>query len=194
MKEAVTHVFRIIFQERLSGGYANVWWIVGHLTSGDPLAAPVSYARIDSLELPIRLMAYSLFALSVAWFCHSARSGVLPGAAVIFTYGMLALGVHENHPHGMILAFTATGLFSRRLQIAVGILSLTYVLNMLCLSGLGRFYGLRYMALEPAIPLVQRSPDELGVRFDVRPRVGEHLGLRLAPSRSQAGSGRVGRG
>ena len=64
---------------------------------------------------------------------------------------MLALGVHENHPHGMILAFAATGLFSRRLQIAVGILSLTYVLNMLCLSGLGRFYGLRYMALEPAI-------------------------------------------
>ena len=151
MKEAVTHVFRIIFQERLSGGYANVWWIVGHLTSGDPLAAPVSYARIDSLELPIRLMAYSLFALSVAWFCHSARSGVLAGAAVIFTYGMLALGVHENHPHGMILAFAATGLFSRRLQIAVGILSLTYVLNMLCLSGLGRFYELRHMALEPAI-------------------------------------------
>jgi hypothetical protein len=149
--EAITHVFRIIFQERLSGGYANLWWIVGHVTSGQPLSGPVAYARIDALQFPIRPIAYGLFALAVAWFCYGVRSGLLAGATVVFTYGILALGVHQNHPHSMILAFAATGLFSRRLQIAVGIVSLTYVLNMLCLSGLGRFYSLRYMALEPII-------------------------------------------
>jgi hypothetical protein len=151
VEEAITHVFRIIFQERLSGGYANLWWIVGHLASGEPLAGPVAYARIDALQFPIRPIAYGLFALSVAWFCYDVRSGALAGATVVFTYGILALGVHQNHPHSMILAFAATGLFSRRLQIAVGIISLTYVLNMLCLSGLGRFYSLRYLALESMI-------------------------------------------
>jgi len=151
VEEAVTHVFRIIFQERLSGGYANLWWIVGHLASGEPLAGPVAYARIDALQFPIRPLAYGLFALSVAWFCYHVRSGLLAGATVVFTYGILALGVHQNHPHSMILAFAATGLLSRRLQIAVGIVSLTYVLNMLCLSGLGRFYSLRYLALESMI-------------------------------------------
>ncbi|MGH9461188.1 MAG: hypothetical protein ACRD1X_08210, partial [Vicinamibacteria bacterium] len=170
IEEAVTHVFRIIFQDRLSGGYANLWWIMGHLTSGEPLAGSVAYARIDALQFPIRPVAYGLFALSVAWFCYGVRSGVLAGATVVFTYGILALGVHQNHPHSMILAFTATGLFSRRLQIAVGIISLTYVLNMLCLSGLGRFYSLRYLALESMISWAN----------DLRMSLGFDLTLLLA--------------
>jgi hypothetical protein len=165
LEEAIIHVFRIIFQERLSGGYANLWWIVGHLTSGEPLSAPVSYARIDAFSFPIRPVAYGLFALSVAWYCYSVRDGVLAGALVIFTYGILALGVHQNHPHSMILAFAATGLFSRRLQVAVGIISLIYVLNMLCLSGLGRFYSLRYMALENMIAWANSVRMSLG--FDL---------------------------
>jgi len=165
VEEAVTHVFRIIFQERLSGGYANVWWIVGHVTNGDPLAGPVAYARIDSLDVPIRPVAYGLFAACMAWFCYRTKSAVLAGSLAIFTYGMLALGVHQNHPHSMFLAFAAAGLFSRRLQFAAGILSLTYVLNMLCLSGLGRFYSLRYMSIMPAVSWFQDLRMSLG--FDM---------------------------
>jgi hypothetical protein len=50
----------------------------------------------------------------------------------------------------MFLLLSCTGLPTRRLRaVALGS-SVVYVLNMLMLSGLGRFYGPRYAALEPA--------------------------------------------
>jgi hypothetical protein len=49
----------------------------------------------------------------------------------------------------MFLAFLASGLFDRRLRVFAALLSATYVLNMVSLSSLGRFYGLRYLAIEP---------------------------------------------
>ena len=36
LDEAVTHVFRILFQQRLSAGYANPWWLLGSLVSDEP--------------------------------------------------------------------------------------------------------------------------------------------------------------
>jgi hypothetical protein len=163
LEEAVTHVFRILFQQRLSAGYANIWWIAGHVANGAGLTEPVSFARIDTVPLPAALIALAMFALAVYRFCSSARSSLLAGAAVVFSFGMLALGVHENHPHAMFLAFTATGLVCLELRIVTGVLSLTYVLNMLALSGLGRFYGLRYMALEPTTAWISRLRIGLGL-------------------------------
>jgi hypothetical protein len=84
---------------------------------------------------------------------------------LIFAYGILAVGVHENHPHTMFLAFAATGLYSRRLRLLVSILSGTYLLNMLALSGLGRFYGLRYMELEPLAASIAAL--RMGLGFDL---------------------------
>jgi hypothetical protein len=150
LQEAVTHVFRILFQQRLSAGYANLWWAVGHLTGGAGVGERVQYAPIDSLSFPAGVVGTAAFALSAAYILLRApKAGVLCGAGLVFAYGTFAMGVHENHPHSMFLAFLAAGLYSRRLRVLVSLLSLSYVLNMLSLSGLGRFYGLRYMAVEP---------------------------------------------
>jgi hypothetical protein len=153
LEEAVTHVFRILFQQRLSAGFANLWWLVGHAASGAGLAEKVEYARIDSLPIPAGLVGTALFFAAAAYVLYvlagASRAACLAGAALVFAYGALAMGVHENHPHAMFLAFAATGVFTRRLRVLVALLASSYVLNMLSLSGLGRFYGLRYMALEP---------------------------------------------
>jgi len=166
LEEAVTHVFRILFQQRLSAGFANLWWVVGHAASEAGLWERVEYASIDSLPIPAGLAGTALFLLAMAYILFTAsRSGCLAGAALVFAYGTFAMGVHENHPHSMFLAFAATGLFSRRLRALVALLSLSYVLNMLSLSALGRFYGLRYMALEPLAATVASLRMSLG--FDL---------------------------
>ena len=69
----------------------------------------------------------------------------------VYGYAMVAIGVHENHPHLFVLSLLATGLASLRLRLIAAILLTTYCLNMLALSGLGRFYGSRHMALEPLL-------------------------------------------
>ena len=169
LEEAVTHVFRILFQQRLSAGYANLWWVVGHLASGSSptgLTGRVEYAAIDSLPLPAGLAGTALFVLAAGYVLFAAsRAACLAGAALILAYGAFAMGVHENHTHSMFLAFAATGLFSRRLRALVSLLALSYVLNMLSLSGLGRFYGLRYMSWEPLAAGV--SSLRMGLGFDL---------------------------
>ncbi len=166
LEEAVTHVFRILFQQRLSAGFANLWWVVSHLANGAGLDARVEYASIDSLPIPAGLVGTTLFVLTAGYILATAsRAACLAGAALVFAYGTFAMGVHENHPHSMFLAFAATGLFSRRLRVLVSLLSLSYVLNMLSLSALGRFYGLRYIALEPLAFLV--SSLRMGFGFDL---------------------------
>ena len=192
LEEAVTHVFRILFQQRLSAGFANLWWVVGHVASGAGLGARVEYASIDSLPFPAGLVGTALFLLAAACILFAAsRAACLAGAALVLAYGTLAMGVHENHPHSMFLAFAATGLFSRRLRVLVSLLSLSYVLNMLSLSALGRFYGLRYMALEPFAASVASLRMSLG--FDLTLLLGFlNTGLfvwLLASLRSEVASG-----
>jgi hypothetical protein len=166
LEEAVTHVFRILFQQRLSAGFANLWWVVGHLVEGAALSARIEYATIDALPFPAGLAGTVLFLAAAAFVLYrSAKAACLAGASLVFAYGILAVGVHENHPHSMFLAFAATGLFSKRLRAVVALLSLSYVLNMLSLSSLGRFYGLRYMALEPLAAFVSSLRMSLG--FDL---------------------------
>ncbi len=173
LSEAVVHVFRILFQQRLSAGYANLWWIVGHLANGGALDSPVDYATLASVPFRAGLVGTGLFALTMVFILYrlewrmrklDARLVCLAGASIIFAYANLAMGVHENHPHAMFLAFAATGLAGARVRGVVSALSATYVLNMLSLSGLGRFYGLRYMAVEPIAAARVRAEDEPWIR------------------------------
>jgi hypothetical protein len=197
LEEAVTHVFRILFQQRLSAGFANLWWVVGHLVNGSGLGARIEYASIGSLPIPAGLVGTALFALAAAYVLFVSRSArgwtsaCLAGAALVFAYGTFAMGVHENHPHSMFLAFAATGLFSRRLRVLVSLLSLSYALNVLSLSALGRFYGLRYMALEPLAASISSLRMSLG--FDLTLLLGVlNTGLFvffLASLRSEVASG-----
>ena len=78
---------------------------------------------------------------------------------------MLAVGVHENHPHPMFLLLLCTGLPTRRLRVAAAGVSVVYVLGMLMLSGVGRFYGPRYAALEPAARALSTWRMALGFDF-----------------------------
>lgn len=157
LQTAVIHVYQILFQERLSGGFPNPWWLVGHvLTLGaSGWAGAVQFARIELFPLPARATGSLLFAAAasfIVWRQHGrAGSGpaLLSGAALFFSYGMLAVGVHENHPHPLFLLLMGTGLLSWRLRGLWAGATLVYTLNMLLMSGLGRFHGLRYAALEP---------------------------------------------
>lgn len=94
------------------------------------------------------VVAMSAFAAAAFLVGSRSKDAYLLGGGLIFAYAMLALGVHHNHPHVMFLAFAATGIRTRYFAWFVGILSASYVLNLLCLSGIGRFYGARYLALK----------------------------------------------
>jgi hypothetical protein len=168
---AVAQVFRIVFQQTFSGGFANPWWLVGHAVSvagGADFAAPVRFVRQELLRgVPVAPIGLTLFALATAYVLRAQhktpgpRPAVLAGAAVVFAYGMLALGVHENHPHAIVLLLVGSGLFSRRLQLLFAGVALSYTANMLALSGLGRFYGPRHLLIEPltrAWPLLRLAP------------------------------------
>jgi hypothetical protein len=163
---AVVHVYRILFQERLSGGFANGWWLLGHLvslgTGGRTAADPVPFVHVDSIGGPVRAVGTLLFLGALAYVAllhrrhRGPRAAVLAAAVLVIAYGQLAIGVHENHPHAFVLALLATGLVTRRLQLLSAALLTSYVLNMLCLSGLGRFYNLRYLEIEGLVHAVER--------------------------------------
>lgn len=153
---AVVHCARLFFQERLSGGYPNLWWLLGHwLTARDSGAwlGPVAFAPIALLPFPARPLGTLLFALG-AWHVvrrqpAGPRAACLAGALLFLLYGMVGVGVHENHPHPLFLMLLAAGLPTRRLRwVALGA-AVVYVGDMLALSGLGRYHGSRYVWLLP---------------------------------------------
>lgn len=157
LSTAVVHVYRILFQERLSGGFPNPWWLAGHLLTLGPegLSAAVQYARVELLPVPARAVGGVLFAAAAAWIVSRQRGS--PGAApallsaggLFFAYAILAVGVHENHPHPLFLLLLAAGLVTPMQRALWAGLGASYVLNMLLVSGLGRFHGPRHAALEP---------------------------------------------
>jgi hypothetical protein len=150
---AVVHVYRILFQGTLSGGFANPWWVLGHLLKGGG-AGPVAYARLEGLPFDPRPLATALFALAAALVVLRQRRAVgigpaaLASAALVLAYGMLAIGVHDNHPYPVVLLLFLTGLPSTRLKTIAAVLSGTLVLDSIALSGLGRL-GPRHEILEP---------------------------------------------
>jgi hypothetical protein len=156
---AAVHMYRIVFQQRLSGGFANAWWLLSAALGpeGQRWSDPIHYVHIDTVAAPVRTIGTGAMTLLVAFLAWKHRRAPGPNAAalagftLVFGYGMLAVGVHENHPHALVLALLATGLGSRRLRTLAAVVLTTYTLNMLALSGIGRFYGPRYMVLEPLI-------------------------------------------
>jgi hypothetical protein len=159
LQTAMAHVYRILFQGTLSGGFPNPWWLLGHALTvaleGAPAMGPVRFAKLDLLPIPARPIGTLLFAVAavLVWRAHRGRPGesraCLAGAMLVLAYGVCAVGVHENHPHPLFLLLFATGLATRRLRILAGGCAFVYVANMLALSGLGRFYGPRHALLEP---------------------------------------------
>jgi hypothetical protein len=169
----IVHVYRILFQERLAGGYPNPWWLVGHALTLGPggWSAPVQYARIELLPLPARSLGTLLFLAAAAFICLRQRGrrgsgpALLSAALLFFAYGIFAVGVHENHPHPLFLLLLGTGLPTRALRAQFSVAALVYVFNMLAVSGIGRFHGLRHAALEPLLPAV--ASFRLALGFDV---------------------------
>jgi hypothetical protein len=152
---AVTHVSRIVLQERLSGGYASLWWALGALLTGSRTGV-VPYVRLADTAVPVR--ALSLLALvAVAVVLGRAlvrvprpRATVAAAAALFAAYGVLAVGVHVNHPHPMVLLFVAAGMGGRPWRGAAWTLVVAYTANIVLLEGLGRLHGVRYGPLEAA--------------------------------------------
>jgi hypothetical protein len=159
LQTAIVHVYRILFQGTLSGGFPNPWWLLGHALTvardGAPVSGPVRFARLDLLPFPARPIGTLLFGVAavLVWRAQRHRAGAssacLAGALLVLAYGVCAVGVHENHPHALFLLLFATGLATRGLRALTAGCALVYVVNMLALSGLGRFYGPRYAVLEP---------------------------------------------
>ncbi|MET0554235.1 MAG: hypothetical protein ABW221_14430, partial [Vicinamibacteria bacterium] len=159
LQTAIVHVYRILFQGTLSGGFPNPWWLIGHVLTvvrdGAPVLGPVRFARLDLLAFPARPVGTLLFAAAavLVWRSQRGRAGATPavaaGALLVLAYGVCAVGVHENHPHPLFLLLCATGLATARLRLLAAGCALVYVANMLALSGIGRFYGSRYAVLEP---------------------------------------------
>ena len=151
---AVVHVYRILFQGTLSGGFANPWWVVGHLLKSGAAAGPVAYARLEGLGFDPRPIGAALFALTAAFVVLVQRraagtpAAALASAALVFAYGIFAIGVHDNHPYPLVLLLLLTGLTSPWLKVLAGATSVTLVLNSVALSGLGRL-GPRHEVLEP---------------------------------------------
>jgi hypothetical protein len=167
---ALVHNARLFLQENLSGGYPNVWWLLGHALTWrehGPLG-PVDFAPVALLApVPARLVGTLLFALCAAFLLRrqapGARGACLTGAWLTLAYGMLGVGVHENHPHALFLPLLLAGLATARLRWLFVGASLVYLGDMLALSGLGRFHGPRHFWLEPAAEAVARWRMGLGV-------------------------------
>lgn len=153
---SLVHCARLFFQERLSGGYPNPWWLLGHaLTAGasGTWAGPVAFAPVALLPFPARPVGTLLFALGTLHVLRrqrpGARAACLAGALLFLLYGMVGVGVHENHPHPLFLMLLGAGLPTRRLRFIATGAAVVYVGDMLALSALGRYHGLRYLWLLP---------------------------------------------
>jgi hypothetical protein len=167
---AVVHVYRILFQGTLSGGFANPWWVIGHLLKGGD--GPVAYTRLADLAFDPRPIGTGLFALAAAFVVLRQRSATqgaaapaaLAASALVLAYGIFAVGVHDNHPYPCVLLLLLTGLDSARMRLLAAGLSTTLVLNTLGLSGIGRLSA-RHELLEPLARAAASARMALG--FDI---------------------------
>jgi hypothetical protein len=157
LTSAAVSLARIVHQERIASGFPSPWWLGAHLVSvsrGAALTDKVAYVRTDSVSLPLPILGVLLVfsALAVLAWRQRPHRGLGPlalgAAGAFFAYASLALGVHENHPHAMLLLLAATGLRGRLLPVFGAGVAVLYTANMAFMSGLGRFHGTRYMAIE----------------------------------------------
>jgi len=166
---AIVHLRGMFFQERLAGGYPSLWLLVGTFVSGWPAAgerAPL--IPLAQVGFPAALIGSALLLVALALLiraqtrCRNGACFLHLGALFCFSYGMLATGVHENHPHALFLLLLATGLPTLRLRLLWAGASAVYVVNMLLMSGIGRYHGLRFVAIEPLIRWANAARTGLG--------------------------------
>jgi len=153
---ALVHCARLFRQDTLSGGYPNAWWLVGHALTyarAHGFTGPVAFAPVRLLAVPARSIGTLLFALCAVHLVRRQPAGIraacLSGALLFLAYGMVGVGVHENHPHPLFLLMLAAGLATWRLKALFAACATVYVFDMLALSGIGRFHGPRYLWLTP---------------------------------------------
>lgn len=163
---AFIHVARIFSQERISGGYANPWWLLGQASLvrrdlagwGDP----IDYVRRDAFALPLGGIGFAAAALAFGWILFRARRIANPrsvayvSALLLFVWGLLTVGVHDNHNHPLFLLLVATGLGTAFLRGFAASLATSTLLGSLCLHGLGRFYGTQWKSVLPLADAVAR--------------------------------------
>jgi hypothetical protein len=163
---AVIHVGRLFSQDRISGGYSNPWWIVGHAVSVFREKAewpdPIDYVRRDSFEMPLGLIGFAAAGLAAGWIVFCARhirrpeTALYVGALLLFVWGILTVGVHDNHNHPMFLLLVATGLGTPLLRRFTAVAATATLLGSVCLHGFGRYYGTQWRAVLPFADAVAR--------------------------------------
>ncbi len=163
---AFIQLARLFSQDRLSGGYANPWWLVGHIVSvmreKAEWADPIDYVRRDSIDLPLGLIGFVAAGLAAVWILYQARrmttsrSMLYVSALLLFVWGVLTIGVHDNHNHPLFLLLVATGLGTWFLKGFTLAAATSTLLGSLCLHGFGRYYGVQWRPISPFADWVAR--------------------------------------
>jgi hypothetical protein len=134
-------------------------------------ADPIAYVRRDTFDLPLGLIGFlaagfaALWVLYVARRIRTARAVVYVSALLLFIWGVLTIGVHDNHNHPLFLLLVATGLQTTFLRGFAFAAATSTLLGSICLHGLGRFYGAEWKAVLPFADSVARLRMALG--FDL---------------------------
>lgn len=175
LETAVVHIVRIFSQDRISGGYANVWWLAGHVWNvvegRAGVASMIDYVRRDAFPLPAGILGFAAFGAAAAFALRrargtlNARQACLVAASLLFVWGLLTVGAHDNHNHPLFLLLVATGLgsgFLRRFTLA---LATSTLLGSVALHGIGRFYGPEWRAILPIAEAAEALRTAIG--FDM---------------------------
>ncbi len=166
LQTAFIHNARLFSQDRLSGGYANPWWLLGHAVSvlkdKAEWADPIDYVRRDTIDLPLGLIGFIAAGLVATWVLYQARRITTPRSAayvsalLLFAWGVLTIGVHDNHNHPLFLLLVATGLGTPFLRGFTFAAATSTLLGSVCLHGLGRYYGIQWRSVLPLADTVAR--------------------------------------
>jgi len=154
----------------------------------------VAWIVASALPLPAFALGRALWAAAAlaTFLIQRRRPGLRPAllaaATLVFSYAVLATGVFENHIHPLFLLMLAAGLETRRERVIAAAAAVVYVLDVLMLSGLGRFYTMRYLALARSRP-TSMLPAWRWVRLHARARGGQPRPARglVAGTRSSDG-------
>ncbi len=86
------------------------------------------------------------------------------------SWGVLTIGVHDNHNHPLFLLLVATGLRTPFLRVFTAAAATSTLLGSVCLHGLGRYYGTQWRSVLPLADSGGPAPDGPGLRSHGRSR------------------------
>ena len=99
---------------------------------------------------------------------NALKTAMLLGAMsalLLFIWGLLTIGVHDNHNHPLFLLLVATGLGTPFLRWFTSGAATSTLLGSVCLHGFGRYYGAQWRPILPFADAVARLRMVLG--FDL---------------------------